>query len=116
MMFTEILLASVVKQLLVAVPAIILGTQTLTAAINGAFNIEKGSVKHAISWVIAVLAGLGFVAFNGLVFVAEPMWLNYVLGGVSGLFAGAAANGFYDWEPIHNIFKLISELFGGEKK
>ena len=104
-----------VKQLAIAIPAILVGTQTITAAIHGAFKIENKNVVHAISWVVAVLAGLGFVAFNGLDFgVTPPVW-NYVLGGVSGLIAGGAANGWYDWPLVEKIFDAITNLFGGKK-
>ena len=110
-MLTTIVLAEIIKQLGVAVPTIILGTQTITSVIHGIFDINNSKVNHAISWIVAILIGLGFVAFNGLVFVTAPVWLNYVLGGVAGLFAGAAANGFYDWEPIWKVFNTITDIF-----
>lgn len=110
-MLTTIVLAEIIKQLGVAVPSIILGTQTITAMLHGIFDIKSAKVNHAISWIVAILIGLGFVAFNGLTFVTAPVWLNYVLGGVAGLFAGAAANGFYDWEPIWKIFNSLTDIF-----
>lgn len=109
----EVTVIDVIKQLAIAIPAILVGTQTITAAIHGAFKIENSNAVHAISWIVATLAGLGFVAFNGLDFGLAPVW-NYVLGGIAGLGAGAAANGFYDWPAIKLIFDAITTLF--EKK
>lgn len=110
----EITVIDLIKQLAVAVPAVLVGTQTITAAIHGAFKIENQNVVHAISWVVAVLAGLGFVAFNGLDFGLAPAW-NYVMGGITGLGAGAAANGCYDWPAVAKIFDAITNLFGAKK-
>lgn len=107
----DITVLDVIKQLAVAIPAILVGTQTITAAIHGAFKIENQNIVHAISWIVATLAGLGFVAFNGLDFGLAPVW-NYVLGGVAGLGAGAAANGVYDWPLVAKIFDAITNLFG----
>lgn len=106
----DITVLDVIKQLAVAIPAILVGTQTITAAIHGAFKIENPNIVHAISWIIAVLAGLGFVAFNGLTFGLPVVW-DYVLGGVAGLGAGAAANGFYDWPAVKKIFDAVANLF-----
>ena len=107
----EITIIDLLKQMAVAVPSILVGTQAITAAIHGAFNIENKNIVHVISWIVAVLAGLGFVAFNGLDFGLPTVW-NYVLGGVCGLLTGAAANGVYDWPAISNIFDTITNLFG----
>lgn len=111
-------IASLLNQLVVAVPAIILGANTLTAALQGVFNIKSGKGAHALNWVIGILTGLGFVAFNGLTFGLAP-WLDYVLGAVAGLFGAAASNGLYDWEVVKKIFNALTNLFGtsihGEK-
>ena len=107
----EITIIDLLKQMAVAVPSILVGTQAITAAIHGAFNIENKNIVHAISWIIALLAGLGFVAFNGLDFGVPTVW-NYVLGGVCGLLTGAAANGVYDWPAVSKIFDAITSLFG----
>jgi len=104
-------IASLLNQLVVAVPAIILASNTLTAALQGVFNIKEGKVLHILSWVIGILTGLGFVAANGLTFGLAP-WLNYVLGGVAGLLGAAASNGIYDWETVKKLFNAISNLFG----
>ena len=104
----------VIKQMAVAVPSIMLGTQTLTAAFHGMFKIENKNVVHALSWVIAVLAGLGFVAFNGLTF-GLPAWADYVMGGICGLIVGGASNGVYDWPAVSNFFDSITALFGKKK-
>lgn len=107
----EINIIELIKQLAVAIPLIMVATQTITAAIHGAFNIQNANVNHAISWIVAVLGGLGFVAFNGLDFGLPTAW-NYVMGGVAGLVTGGAANGFYDWPAIKRIFDAITNLFG----
>ena len=111
----DVLIVELIKQLLIAVPSIMLGTQTITAAIHGVFNITNANWVHAISWVVSVLAGLGFVAFGGLTFGLAPVW-NYVLGGVAGLLSGAAANGVYDWPVVANIFDAITKLFQKKEK
>jgi len=99
------------KQLAIAIPSIMVGTQAITAAIHGAFKIENANAVHIISWIVSVLGGLGFVAFNGLEFGLEPVW-NYVVGGIAGLIVGGAANGWYDWPAIAKIFDVITALFG----
>lgn len=107
----EITIIDLLKQMAIAIPSILVGTQAITAAIHGAFNIENKNIVHVISWIVAVLAGLGFVAFNGLDFGLPSVW-NYVLGGVCGLITGAAANGVYDWPAVSKIFDAITSLFG----
>ena len=107
----DVTVIDLLKQLGVAIPSIMVGTQAITAAIHGAFKIENDNVNHAISWIIAVLAGLGFVGFNGLDFGVSTVW-NYVLGGTAGLIVGGTANGWYDWPGIKNIFDAITNLFG----
>lgn len=107
----EITIIDLLKQMAIAIPSILVGTQAITAAIHGAFNIENKNIVHVISWIVAVLAGLGFVAFNGLDFGLTSVW-NYVLGGVCGLITGAAANGVYDWPAVSKIFDAITSLFG----
>ena len=103
--------SELLNQLVIAVPAIILASNTLTAALQGVFNIKNGKVVHIMNWVIGILAGLAFVAFNGLSFGVAP-WLNYVLGGVAGLLGAAASNGLYDWETVKKLFNAITNLFG----
>lgn len=104
-------ISSLLNQLVVAVPAIILASNTLTAALQGVFNIKEGKTAHLINWIIGVLTGLGFVAANGLTFGLAP-WLNYVLGGVAGLLGAAASNGLYDWELVKKLFNAITNLLG----
>lgn len=101
----------VIKQLAIVIPLIMVGAQAITAAIHGAFKIENDNVNHAISWIVAVLAGLGFVAFNGLTF-GLGYW-DYLLGGLCGLCVGGMSNGWYDWPAIKKIFDAITALFGG---
>ena len=109
----EVTVIELLKQMAVAIPSILVGTQAVTAAIHGAFKIEDKNIVHAISWIVAVLAGIGFVAFNGLDFGLSAVW-NYVLGGVCGLITGGAANGVYDWPVVQKVFDAITRLIGGK--
>lgn len=111
----DVTVIDVIKQMAIAIPSILVGTQLITAAVHGAFKIENQNIVHAISWIVALLAGLGFVAFNGLDFGVAPVW-NYILGGVAGLGAGAAANGVYDWPAVKKIFDAITNIFGIKSK
>lgn len=110
----EVTVIDLLKQMAVAIPSIMVGTQAITAAIHGAFRITNKNAVHALSWIIATLAGLGFVAFNGLDFGLPEVW-NYVVGGVCGLIVGGAANGVYDWPAVAKIFDAITALFGLKK-
>ena len=107
----DVTVIDVIKQMAIAIPSILVGTQAITAAIHGAFKIDNKNIVHAISWIVATLAGLGFVAFNGLNFGLATAW-NYVLGGVCGLIVGGTANGWYDWPLVAKIFDAITNLFG----
>lgn len=113
-MLMEVTVIDVLKQMAVAIPSILVGTQAVTAAIHGAFKIENQNIVHAISWIVATLAGLGFVAFNGLDFGLPTTW-NYIVGGICGFFAGGCSNGWYDWPWIEKIFDAITKLFSGSK-
>ena len=115
-MVSEILALTLVKQLAVAVPSIVVSTQTLTASLKGIFKIENSKLNRVISWLMAVLVGVGFVAFNGLAIVTTPIWVNYVFGAVAGLIAGITANGFYDLTPVWNFFNAITNAFNPERK
>lgn len=105
-------ITTLVSQLLIAIPTIIVGTQTLTAMINGIFKINKSWARHLISWIIAVAIAVVFVATGGLSFGLPVVW-NYVVGVVGGVIAGGAANGFYDWTAISNIFIAFENIFRG---
>ena len=109
-------ITALISQILVAVPSIIVGTQMLTSTINGAFKIDKGWARHLISWLVAVAIALGFVAAGGLTFGLPYLWAEYVAGGVAGLLAGGAANGFYDWDTIKNIFDAWENIVRGKVK
>jgi len=104
----------VLKQMAYVIPSVMVGTQAITAAIHGAFKIENKNWVHAISWIVAVLAGVAFVGFNGLDF-GVTTWLNYVLGALCGLIVGGASNGVYDWPAVAKIFDAITNLFGKKK-
>ena len=101
------------KELAIAVPSTIAATMVLTAAIKGAFKIENENWVHAISWIVAVLCGLGFVASGQLTF-GFGGW-DYAIGAVVGLISGGAGNGTYDWPAIKKIIDLIVELFSKKK-
>ena len=103
------------QQVIIAVASVIVATNSLTAAVKGIFNIENSKAIQIVSWVIAVGTGLVFVLCGQLDFGLTPVW-NYVLGGVTGLVAGGAANKLYDWTKIRHICELIVELFGGNRK
>lgn len=107
----EVTVIDLLNQMKVAIPSILVGTQAITAAIHGAFKIEDKNIVHAISWIVATLAGLGFVAFNGLDFGLPVTW-NYIVGGICGLIVGGTANGWFDWPWIEKIFNTITALFG----
>lgn len=109
-------ITTLISQLMVAVPSIIVGTQALTSTVNGMFKIDKAWVRHLVSWLLAVAIALGFVAFGGLTFGLPYLWAEYVAGGVAGLLAGGAANGFYDWEGIKTIFDAWEAIVRGGKK
>ena len=110
-------ITTLISQLLIAVPSIIVGTQALTSTINGLFKIDQAWVRHLISWFVAVLIALGFVLTGGLSFGLPYVWAEYVAGGVAGLLAGGAANGFYDWNAIKSIFDAWEAIIrGGVKK
>ncbi len=107
----QVTVIDLLKQMMVAIPSIMVGTQAITAAIHGAFKIENKNWVHAVSWIVAMLAGLGFVAFNGLDFGLPTVW-NFVVGGVCGLCVGAMSNGWFDWPIVEKIFNVITSLFG----
>ena len=111
----DVTVIEVLKQMGIAVGSILVGAQTITAVIHGAFKIENKNIVHAISWIVATLAGLGFVAFNGLNFGLPTVW-NYIVGGICGLIAGGAANGWYDWPAVSKIFDVITNLFNKTSK
>ena len=54
----EVTVIDLLKQMAVAIPSIMVGTQAITAAIHGAFRITNQNAVHALSWIIATLAGL----------------------------------------------------------
>ena len=100
-----------IRQLAVAVPVIMVASQSLTAALHGLFDIHSDNANHALSWAVAVLCGIGFVAFNGLTFGFAQAWANYLCGACCGLCVGGMANGWYDWPRIKAVFDAITQLF-----
>ena len=105
-----ITITMLLQQLTIVVPSIIAAVTVITGAINGAFNIQNGNLKHWISWIVAVLCGILTVATGGLTFVLG--YIDYIIGAVFGLVAGGASNGLYDWPVIGNIVDKLYYLFG----
>lgn len=108
-------ITTVISQLLIAIPSVIVGTQTLTSIFNGIFKVDKTWLRHLISWIFAVIISIVFVATGGLSFGLPEVW-NYVVGGIGGIIAGGAANGFYDWDAIANIFISLENKFRGPER
>jgi len=106
----EVTVVELLNQMAVAIPSILVGTQIITAAVHGAFSIKDKNVVHAISWIVATLVGLGFVAFNGLDFGLPAAW-NYVVGGICGVIVGGASNGVYDWPLVGKILDAVTLVF-----
>lgn len=109
-----ITILDLIKQVSVSVPSIIAGTMVLTGMINGAFNIENNNVKHIISWVVAVIGAVVTCACGGLTFGLGG-W-DYALAAATGLLAGGASNGVYDWPAISAIIDKFYEIFGHKKE
>ena len=107
----DVTVIDVIRQMGYVIPSIIAATCTVTAAVKGMFKIETGWVNHLISWVLAIVCALGFVAFNGLTF-GLGTW-DYAIGAVCGVIVGASANGVYDWQTIQVFFDAITKMFGG---
>lgn len=101
---------SILQHLLLIIPSLIVSTTVVTGAINGAFNIENGNLKHAISWLVAILGGILTVLTGGLTFGLG--WIDYLIGACFGLVAGGASNGLYDWSAIANIIDKFYDIFG----
>ena len=109
----EVTVVEVIRQMGYVIPSIITATCTLTAAIKGIFKIEKEWVNHLISWVLAMLCAIGFVALNGLSFGLGG-W-DYAIGALCGVLVGASANGVYDWNTVQVLFDAITSIFGGRE-
>lgn len=103
-------ISMLLHQLVIVVPSIIAAITAITGAINGAFNIQNGNVKHLISWIVAVVCGVLTVLTGGLTFGFG--YVDYIIGAVFGLIAGGASNGLYDWPVIGNIVDKLYYLFG----
>lgn len=99
------------KQLGIALPSIIIGSQALTAALRGSLNIQSGKAVHLINWILGTFAGVAFVLFNGLTFgVGE--WADIVIGAVAGLLGAGASNGLYEWKSIKAFFTALADGLG----
>lgn len=100
----------VIKQMTIDIPSVITGTVVLTGMINAACNVQNNNVKHAISWVVAVVAALTMCWADAMDF-GLGNW-NYAVAAGVGLVAGGASNGLYDWPAIKNIIDKFYDLFG----
>lgn len=103
-------ISMLLHQLVIIVPSIIAAITAITGAINGAFDVQSGNVKHLISWIVAVLCGILTVLTGGLSFGLG--YVDYIIGAVFGLIAGGASNGLYDWPVVGNIVDKLYYLFG----
>jgi phage-related protein len=103
-------ISMLLHQLVIIVPSIIAAITAITGAINGAFDVQNGNVKHLISWIVAVLCGILTVLTGGLSFGLG--YVDYIIGAVFGLIAGGASNGLYDWPVVGNIVDKLYYLFG----
>lgn len=99
----------ILSQIGICVPSIMAATTLLTSVINNALNVTNNNWKHAISWIVAVIAGIGLV-FSGTFEFGYGNW-DYLVGGLFGLFAGGASNGWYDWKSIQSIVDAFGALF-----
>jgi uncharacterized protein (DUF697 family) len=109
-------ITTLINQLLIAIPSIIIGTQTLTSVFNGIFKIDKSWARHLVSWILAVIIAVVFVATGGVSFGLSELW-NYIVGIIGGIIAGGAANGFYDWKVISDVFEgLENKIRGPERR
>lgn len=102
--------AMILKQLLIMVPTMVASTTVITGAINGAFNIENSTVKHVITWIVAILGGVATVLTGGLTF-GLGAW-DYLIGAAFGALAGGVANEVYRWEWLKTIIDNIYYIFG----
>ena len=85
-------------------PIIAAMTVTITGAINGKFNINKGIWPQLVSWIVASILSVCAWQFN-FVTLGEPTWVSAIaLCAVTGL----SSNGVYD---IPTIKALIKRLF-----
>ncbi len=109
-------ITTLLSQLLIAVPSIIVGTQALTSTFNGIFKIDASWARHLVSWIFAVIIAVVFIATGGLSFGLPYVWAEYVAGVVAGILAGGAANGLYDWDAIKAIFDGWENIIRGKKK
>ena len=102
----------VIRQIAIAV-GVISGSSVLTGLVNAAANIQDTTIKHIVSWVIPIVAGLILCATNVLSF-GYGGW-DYLMSAFSGAVVGGASNGLYDWPAISNIIDKFYELFGHKK-
>ena len=90
------------------------GVMLLTETINKLFNIQQGTAKLIVSWVLSLgLAALcfwqqwGFLADCGDV----ATWQGWVTALLVGLGCGLCANGLYDREEIWKLLEAIFSIF-----
>ena len=102
----------VLKNIAIAVGTIS-GSSVLTGITNAAMNIQNNTVKHIISWVIPIVAGLILCATNAISF-GYGAW-DYLFSAIAGAAVGGMSNGLYDWKCVSNIIDSFYELFNHKK-
>jgi hypothetical protein len=98
----------IIKQFAIVV-GLIASNSVLTGLLNAAMNIKNNTVKHIVSWVLPVAAGLLMCAF-GLVSFGYGAW-DYLMSAFAGLAVGGMSNGLYDWEKISSLIDKFYDLF-----
>lgn len=102
--------ALVLRQLLIFIPTLIASSTVVTGTVNGVLNVENGTLKHIISWIVPVILAVLTVLTGGLTFGLGAY--DYLIGAFFGLVAGGASNGVYEWKVIENLIDNIYFLFG----
>lgn len=108
----------ILTQIGICVPSIMAATSLITSAISGAFDIDsKKNLRHALTWIIAICSGILFKVVGTFDFglTGWPGW-EYIISAAFGLFAGAASNGFYDWNAVKVIIDVFGQLFSKKKE
>lgn len=92
------------------IPTISSSNVILVELIKKLCKLESQAAIHWISYITAILIGLGFYFFNGLDFGLSATW-NIICSALTGLAAGAISNSVFDWKAIQDILSFILNLF-----
>ena len=101
-------LLEILEKILIAF-GIISVSSVLTGLLNAVANIQNKKVKHVVSWVVPIVAGLILCATNAISF-GYGGW-DYLMAAASGALVGGASNGLYDWEVVSNFIDKFYDLF-----